>query len=56
MLWGTSHAYVSDGIGILLENFLLGARWYQQPSDKFLRGDRQLLQIAHICQRVANTL
>jgi hypothetical protein len=24
--------------------------------DKFLRGNWQLLQIAHICQRVANTL
>ncbi len=36
--------------------FVIGFRGYRQPCGKFPRGYWQLLQIAHICQRVARGL
>ncbi len=53
--WDNPLALVSDAVGKPLSNLLLGVRGYWQPSGKFLRGYWELLLIAHICQRVANT-
>jgi hypothetical protein len=39
-----------------LTNMFCGVTGSWQPSDKFVRGVKALLQKAHICQMVANTL
>jgi hypothetical protein len=57
--WQPSGKSVTRGqrvLAILWQLWFLGFHRYCQTSDKFLRGNCQLLQIAHICQRVANTL
>jgi hypothetical protein len=46
---------VSESIGNPLANLFYGVRVYWQPSDKFLSRNWQLLQIAQICLRVANS-
>ncbi len=56
--WQLSGKFVtegSEGTGNSLANLFLGVKRYWQPSRKFLRGYWQILRIAHICRRVANS-